>query len=150
MVSIKVTCLFDQEKGRLSFTTTFFILVAVLITGGRNPDLKTAELFLPSAGTSCTLPKFPEGRYSHTVDNNIMCGGPATWTSCLKWSPDTGSWEELLTLDIGRYYHVSWTPEPESDMGTYLMGGSYSPRTTTLIKDDRTQESAFQLKHDTV
>ena len=77
-----------------------------------------------------------------------MCGGPATWTSCLKWSPDTGSWEELLTLDIGRYEHVTWTPGP--DMGTYLMGGEYSPRTTTLIKEDGTQESAFQLKYDAV
>ena len=70
-----------------------------------------------------------------------MCGGSDTRDTCLKWSSDTGSWDELLTLDIGRYYHVYWTPVP--GMGTYLMGGMSSPRTTTLIKDDGTQEPAF-------
>ena len=124
----------------------------MLITGGWKKhgtvSYKTAELFLPSAGTSCTLPPFPEGRVSHTVDNNIMCGGSDTRYTCLKWSPDTGSWDELLTLDIGRYYHVYWTPVP--GMGTYLMGGMSSPRTTTLIKDDGTQEPAFPLKYDAV
>ena len=71
-----------------------------------------------------------------------------TRDTCVQWSPDTGSWEELLTLDVGRIKHVSWTPGP--GMGTYLMGGGDSLRTTTLIKDDQTQEPAFQLKYDTL
>ena len=78
-----------------------------------------------------------------------MCGGYYTNTSdtCLKWSPDTGSWLEEITLDIERSSHVSWTPD--NGIGTYLMGGWGSKRTTTLIKPDGTQEAAFPLKYDT-
>ena len=65
--------------------------------GGPSGKLRTAELFLPSAGTSCALPLFPEIRREHTLDNNIICGGYETIRdTCLKWSPDTGSWVELL------------------------------------------------------
>ena len=104
----------------------------------------SAELFLPSSGTSCTLPSLSIGRTWHTVNNHVLCGG--LWSaadSCLKWSPDTGTWEEMLTLDVGRYRHVSWTPN--NGIGTYLMGGSNSPNTTTLIKAVGTQEQSFQL-----
>ena len=96
-------------------------LVSVLITGGHY--FNTAELFLPSTGTSCTLPALPEARYYHTSDNNILCGGERTGprTSCIQLSPDDGTWKQLLTLDLERYCHVSWTPE--SGIGTYLMGG---------------------------
>ena len=139
---------FDQEKGRITSTTTFLILVAVLITGGGNPNLNT-ELFVPSAGTSCTLPPLQPQRWYHSVDNNILCGSleTAAWRSCLKWIPDTGSWKELLTLDVQRYGHVSWTPD--TDKGTYLMGGDYTAWTTVLIKDDGTQEPAFRLQYST-
>ena len=111
-------------------------LVAVLITGGwmgggSSGKLRTAELFLPSTGKSCALPLFPDTRQSHTLDNNIICGGADSRDTCLKWSPDTGSWVELLTLAVDRYQHVTWTPEP--GMGAYLMGGKASPTTTTLI-----------------
>ena len=126
-------------------------LVAVLITGGTmggsKGKLRTSELFLPSAGTLCALPLFPEIRREHTLDNNIICGGADSRDTCLKWSPDTGSWVELLTLAVNRYQHVTWTPEP--GMGSYLMGGKASPTTTTLIKDDGTQEPAFPLKYTT-
>ena len=121
-----------------------YILV-VLITGGQNTD--TAELFVPSDGTSCTLPSLPQTRYVHTVDNHILCGGSGGEDSCLQWSPDTGTWEELLTLDIARKNHVSW--RPASGTGTYLMGGIYSKRTTTLITSDGGQETGFPLKYDT-
>ena len=74
-----------------------------------------------------------------------MCGAYVSKAdTCLQWSPDNGAWEELR-LDIGRHSHVSWTPE--NGIGTYLMGGGSSMRTTTLIKDDRTQETAFPLKY---
>ena len=112
----------------------------------------TAELYLPSAGTSCTLPNLPKVRFAHTADNDILCGGRSTVIvardSCLQWSPTTGSWEELVTLDIKRYYHVSWTPS--SGIGTYLMGGHTSRNTSTLIKPDGTQETGFTLEYDTV
>ena len=123
------------------------ILVAVLITGGTDNVDAGAELFLPSTRTSCVLPSLPDRRGRHTVDNNIICGGYHTRDTCLKWSPDTGSWVELLTLAVDRYQHVTWTPEP--GMGSYLMGGKASPTTTTLIKDDGTQEPAFPLKYTT-
>ena len=127
------------------------ILVAMLITGGYGGDAAGVELFLPSAGTSCVLPSLPDLRKGHTMDNNIICGGTDTEDSCLKWwSTDTGtgSWKRLLTLDIKRNQHVTWTPE--HSRRTYLMGGKHSPKTSTLIKNDGTQEPAFQLEYSTV
>ena len=120
--------------------------LAVLITGGNHLD--TAELYLPSLGTSCSLPSLPEVRAYHTGDNDILCGGFGN-SDCLQWSPSNGSWEELVALDSWnlRYYHVSWTPG--SGIGTYLMGGTGSGRTSTLIKPDGTQETGFTLKYDT-
>ena len=76
-----------------------------------------------------------------------MCGGYDTSDSCMQWSSVNGTWEEYLTLDVGRSYDVSWTPDP--DIGTYLMGGGTSgaKNTTTLIKPDRSQEQGFSLKY---
>ena len=83
--------------------------------------------------------------------SGLLCGGtttPAPGTqTCLQWSLDTGTWEELLTLDVWRVDHVSWTPGTEG--GTYLMGGGRSGTTTTLIKPDGSQEPGFDLKYDT-
>ena len=115
---------------------------AVLITGGISRN--TAELFLPSDGTSCTLPPLPQTRQYHTVDNHLLCGGWGTDDSCLKWNPDTGTWEEYLTLHVDRGYHVSWTPD--NGIGTYLMGGfAQSSISSTLVKPDGTQETGFPL-----
>ena len=116
--------------------------------GGYDIEALTTELFLPSAGTLCTLPLLPQARRSHTVDNHILCGGIDTEDSCLQWSPDTGTWEELLTLEVRRENHVSWTPG--KDIGTYLMGGHNNWMTTTLVKHDGTTlESGFPLKYNT-
>lgn len=121
---------------------------AVLITGsGNSPD--TAELYLPSSKTSCFLPKLPDDRVGHTVESSgLICGGAySASNTCMKWNPDTGSWDELLTLDVRREHHVSWF----TGIGTYIMGGrsSESKRTTTLIKNDGTQEPGFPLQYDT-
>ena len=107
--------------------------------------MNTAELFLPSDGTSCTLPSLPETREDHTVDNHILCGGYDTSYSCLQWSPDTGTWEELLSLEVERDRHVSWTPA--SGIGTYLIGGRRSDAeiTTTLITSEGGQQTGFPL-----
>ena len=53
-----------------------------------------------------------------------------------------------LTLDVGRYHHVSWTPG--SGIGTYLIGGSRSSNTTTLITKDGPKKPGFELKYDFV
>ena len=83
-------------------------------------------------------------------NGGLMCGGYFTSSSCLQWSSVNGTWEEYLTLNIRRKYHVSWTPD--SDIGTYLMGG-YAKKsgktTTTLIKPDGSQEPGFSLKYAT-
>ena len=119
---------------------------AVLITGSDN----SAELYLPASGVSCALPQLPDDRQDHTMESSgLICGGYYTEDTCLLWSPDNGSWQDLITLDVQRAAHVSWTPVTE--VGTFLMGGYYSEmeRTTTLIKPDGTQEPGFDLKYDT-
>ena len=108
-------------------------------------------MFLPLAGTSCALPQLPQARYQHTVDNHILCGGEGNEKSCLKWSPDKGTWEELggEYYLYGRKSHVSWTPG--SGSGTYLIGGWDSPsggRNSDLIKPDGTSEEGFDLKEE--
>ena len=122
---------------------------AILITGSFNSPRNSAELYQPASGASCALPKLPDDRRYHTVESSgLLCGGYDTKDTCLQWSPDTGTWEDLeLTFDVGRYYHVSWTPGTEG--GTYLMGGGRSGTTTTLIKPDGSQEPGFDLKYDT-
>ena len=68
----------------------------------------------------------------------------------------TGTWDESLTLDVNRAFHVSWTPDP--DIGTFLMGGAHwggvswdreNVNSTTLIKPDGSQEPGFSLKYNT-
>ena len=76
-----------------------------------------------------------------------MCGGSDTSDTCVQWNSDNGTWEDYITLDVGRSYHVSWTPDP--DLGTYLIGGdgSEAMNTTTLIKPEGSQEPGFSLKY---
>ena len=132
-----------------------YYIAGVLITGSYSAAGNTAELYLPSSGATCTLPSLPDSRAWHSVtEGGLLCGGWYTggWYtqySCLQWSPDSGTWEEALTLDVIRVYHVSWTPENSS--GTYLMGGGdsfeESTSTTTLITPDGSQEPGFMLKY---
>ena len=129
----------------------YYIIAGVLITGGA-PNTTMAELYLPSSAASCTLPVLPDGRVYHTADEGLVCGGfggeeSSSSDSCLQWSPDTGSWEAAVTLDVKRMYHISWTSDTR---GTYLMGGGRGARTTTLITPDGTQEPGFPLKYDAV
>ena len=118
----------------------------ILITGGYG-SLNTAELYLPSSGLSCSLPNLPGDRWEHTQESSgLLCGGYGSEESCIQWSPATGTWEELLTLDVGRNNHVSWTPS--NGTGTYLLGGDTPTqwRTTTLVSQEA-QEPGFQLKY---
>ena len=90
---------------------------------------------MPSSRTSCTLPNPPKKYGKH-----------------LQWNPDTGSWQRV-DLDVGRVYHMSWTPG--TAIGTYLMGGGHGEesetgKTTTLVKPDGSHEPGFPLKYDTL
>ena len=120
---------------------------AILITGGYNNGyLKSAEMFLPSSNTTCSLPELPEARYYHTQNNDLACGGPSsnTQSTCVKWSSESGSWTQSHTLRQSRFWHVSWATED----GVYLMGGT-SSRTTELVKEDGSVEDGFSLNYDT-
>ena len=142
-----------------AFEHILFCIAGVLITGG-NPiaTSDTAELYLPSSAASCKLPKLPvEYNYSRVLhsadDEGLLCGGLYTANTCLQWSPDTGSWEAAVTLDVWRADHISWTPA--NGRGTYLIGGiseaipyPVGERTTTLITPDGTQKPGFPLKYD--
>ena len=108
---------------------------------------------MPSTGASCSLPPLPDDRADHTVSaDGLLCGGGLSGTrdSCLQWTPDSGTWEAAVTLDVRREAHVSWTPSG-GNTGTYLMGGYYSEsmRTTTLITNDGSLDQGFPLKYDT-
>ena len=138
----------------VNFSCIILHIAAVLITGGVQVAWGTpaVELFLLSSNTSCSLPSLPAERSEHiATDGGLLCGGAefTSDTTCVQWTPDTGSWEYLdLTLNPYRYSLVSWTPVNGS--GTYLMGG-FKWKTAVLIKPDGTQdqEPGFRLKYRT-
>ena len=109
----------------------------------------TAELYVPSTGASCRLPRLPIGLHQHTQDSGLLCGGSGgsgKRDTCRQWS--SGSWNQRgEKLEVFRSEHVSWTPDPS--IGTYLMGGRDVAKTTTLIKPDGKQEPGFALKYNT-
>ena len=120
---------------------------AVSISGVIITNKYSAEIYLPSSGTFCTLPNLPDMRVEHTMDNDMACGGGDTPDTCIKFSQATGTWENLLTLNVRRTYHVSWTPA--AGIGTFLIGGigTAGGNSTTLIRPDGTQEPGFQLRY---
>ena len=110
--------------------------------------LKTAEIFNPLTNTSCSLPQLPIGRHNQRQGNYVACGGGegSTQNTCVKWSPDSGTWAQSHTLRQRRFYHVSWT----TASGVYLIGGNRSPRTSEIVKEDGTVEESFVLKYKTM
>ena len=119
---------------------------AVLITGDYESVERTAEIYNPLTNTSCSLPQLPEIRYSHTQDGDLACGGGPTsvQTTCVKWSPASGTWTKSHTLRQKRYGHVSWA----TSSGVYLIGGMISPDTSEKVKLDGSVEEGFDLKCD--
>ena len=122
---------------------------AILITGGSGTGpYNSAEVFLPATSTSCQLPGLVLGRWSHTQDGLLLCGGDGDTgapTTCEEFSPATGTWARTShTLQQERGYHVSWSVEE----GTLLMGGYFSD-TTEIVKHDGTTETSFDMKYDT-
>ena len=124
--------------------TIIFPFSAILITGGWEADrLKSAEIYLPSGNTSCSLPELPEWRRGHTQDGPWACGGGkyiSTDTSCDHWSE--GSWTHISLREL-RWGHVSLA----TASGLYLMGGEWSLQTSELVKEDGSVEEGFELKY---
>ena len=104
-----------------------------------------AEIYNPLTKASCSLPSLPGNRNHHSQDGGLTCGGAgvSTQTTCVKWSPASGTWTRSNSLSVGRYDHVSWA----TASGVYLMGGSYSPRTSEKVKVDGSVEEGFVLKY---
>ena len=73
----------------------------------------------------------------------IMCGGAATWTSCLEFLPtsSTGSWVNYTTLAQGRYAHTSHVFKDD----LLLLGGDVSKGTTEIIG----KGTQYNLQQDT-
>ena len=122
---------------------------AILITSGTRGGYyqKTAEIYLPSNNTSCSLDaELPEGRDFHTQDGPWACGGGeynSTQRTCDKWGQ--GSWTRSHSLSVERCGHVSWA----TSSGVYLMGGIHSGTTSELVKEDGTVDDGFPLIYDT-
>ena len=92
--------------------------VGILITGG-GTNVET-EVFLPLAGSQCSLRNLRIPRVEHTQSGLTLCGGARyskVKDTCDVWR--NGNWEELLTLKHRRYSHVAWAL-PDSIL---LLGG---------------------------
>ena len=86
-------------------------------------------MYLPKSKQSCKLPGLPIGRRHHSSDEALLCGGDyhdgmlEAATTCVQWSPDTGTWVRSHTLSMDpddyRGYHVSWTPDNININATY-------------------------------
>ena len=158
LLTIIIMCIYyftsnltDQGDIQDLFSSTVFetiLLSAILITGGKvGPYLRSAEIYLPSDNSSCTLlPALPYGRAWHTQDGPWACGGIGTEKSCDKWSQE--SWTRSHNLSVRRDYHVSWA----TASGVYLMGGIYSESSNTseLVKEDGSVSEGFKLEYNTV
>ena len=131
------------------FMIIFFVVSVFFITGGWGNSgavLKSAEIYNPVTKTSCSLPQLPEARSLHSQDGGLVCGGLAsTLTSCVKWSPASGTWTQSHTTRQKRGGHVSWA----TASGVYLIGGTISKRTTEKVKLDGSVEDGFSMKYQT-
>ena len=123
------------------------VISAILITGGLRDAqrLTSAEIYNPGTKTSCSLPQLPAVRYDHSQEGGLTCGGGgiAERTTCVKWSPASGTWVQSHTLRQRRYGHVSWA----TDSGVYLIGGVDSLKTSEKVKVDGSVVESFSLKY---
>ena len=128
----------------------------VLITGDQNDGTRTAEIFDPDSGASCSLPNLMDERAFHTQDGPLTCGGESRpdpgnddhitkHKTCFIWM--SGAWTLSHSLVHARTGHVSFT----TSQGTFLMGGEgfRNDKTSELLKHDGSVEPGFELKHRT-
>jgi len=120
---------------------------AILVTGGiPESSLKSVEVLRSDGSYFCTLDDLPDERYGHSMDQELLCGGGATPTSCLKY--ESGRWTEYSwSLQQERYGHLSW--RRPNNGGVQLIGGfsssSSSLKTTETVSRSGSLTS-FQLE----
>ena len=103
---------------------------AVLITGGYGAA-QSAEIYHPDRDSVCVLPDLPDGRYHHTQDGSLLCGGMFTPRSCLGWNPDTGAWDLETWLTSSHYGLACSIPDPDTD--TAVVTGGRGTLTTVSV-----------------
>ena len=128
----------------------------IIISGGwggfASGFLTSVEVLNPITGESCSLPAIPEDRSGHTMENLTICGGSNSTggpgitnitTTCITFS--SGEWVTSNTLVEERVSHSSW----DTDAGTILFGGFYSPNTTEKVtRAENEGVPGFTLQHD--
>ena len=114
------------------------------MVGGSQSGRKQSVEAITTNGTPLfKLSDLPDHRATHTIDNNIMCGGSHTTTSCLSFV--AGKWTKYGNdLKTKRYHHVSWR---KHDGNVVLIGGGYGKNTSEMVSSSGNQKG-FDLKHD--
>ena len=128
-----------------------FLLSAIIITGGRTESGTSDEVqLLHQNGTLiCNLPSLPEGRYGHTQNGLVACGGgnySNYRSTCSTFH--NGFWIEYYNLTEPRYIHSSWSsPDGVMLLGGKWIDGHFDPPITTelLTKDGAIKD--FDLKY---
>ena len=122
-----------------------FTITAILVVGGGYGSNGVEAL--RSDGTSiCKLPDLPgPGRWEHTMDGNMLCGGfdNAARNSCILY--DSGSWQQFswpLTINDDTFYHSSWK-RPDGKIQLMM-------HTTTEVVSPEGTEAGFNLKYPNV
>ena len=113
--------------------------------GMSNSSGLSAEVYLPSSGERCELPRLTgQPRDSHGMVGLTVCGGyhQETSSSCL--SLEGRVWDLRAELLQPRWLHSVW----ESPSGLVLLGGYSSPRTTERIGEDGRSTYTFPLEYD--
>ena len=126
--------------------------LGLLITGGAPGGRgvwDSAELFIPSSNTSCSLGSLGEGRQAHTSGGRglMMCGGvdrrEEPVDTCVSWR--NGRWVTERRLSRKTVYQTAWN----HNGSLILMGGPSWERSkygTEVVTGGR---KSFRLKHET-
>ena len=118
----------------------------MIVTGANYEGEGTSAEVLSAAGTPlCTLPPLPRagefGRYEHTQDGLLTCGGGGTPTTCVKLSDAAGGWVESHSFRTPRFRHSSWM----SPAGLVLMGGFSGFASTTELLSSSNSSTSYNF-----
>ena len=125
------------------------ILPGIIIMGGFRQG--GVELYNPKSKQSCHLASLPDDRFSHSSCGDLVCGGgksPSSQRSCLHISTllTPGS-RRNIQLSQRRRDHLCWKM-PGGDDEVLLLGGTYSPSSTEVVKGTKSS-SSFRLQDKT-